>query len=63
MDIPGHCLLSIRGNDPLANSLPGEMATQKRRFAATAAPMSPFFNLKGYSNATGSSTDHPDRTL
>ena len=33
VDIPGHCLLSIRGDDPLANSLPGEMGTQKRHFA------------------------------
>ena len=63
MDIPGSCLLSIRGNNSLANSLPGEMGTQKRRFVATAALMSPFFDLKGYSSATWSSTDHPDRAL
>ena len=41
----------------------GETGTQKRRFAATAAPMSPFSDLQGYSNATRSNTYRPDRIL
>ena len=67
MDIPGRCLLSIRGNDPLANALTGRNGHAETSFRGDSGSNVSIFQSQGlqqrHLEQYGSTRQDADRTL